>query len=193
MFSGKIWLFTLSSSPIYCNIVGLHRPILMKTIEGGIETFHFINCSQMSINECILEQQVVILWSSGCRWLLQREKELRSCVDTGQWLLLPWWAPGAGWTQSDTGGRRMTNSLLLLPPHQSLSSSRSTRNPGCYWALIQNLRQSSFDFKTCLPVISTPSAPIDPGQRQVWEKLKTKSRMFAVSCHSHIMHTACFP
>ena len=76
--------------------------------------------------------------------------------------------------------------------HQSLSSSRSTRKPGCYWALIQNLRQSSFDFKTCLPVISTPSAPTDPGQRQVWEKLKTKSRMFAVSCHSHIMHTACF-
>ena len=34
-------------------------------------TFHFINCSQMPINECILEQQVVILWSSGCRWLLQ--------------------------------------------------------------------------------------------------------------------------
>ena len=27
-----------SSSPIYCNIVGLHRSILMKPIEGGIET-----------------------------------------------------------------------------------------------------------------------------------------------------------
>lgn len=141
------------------------------------------------------------LGAAGCDslifWLpltFARENELTSCVDTGQYYNVSGCCC-LGQHQVPDGHKAIqaeeewpTACCCFLP-----TKARSTRNPGCYWALIQNLRQSSFDFKTCLPVISTPSAPIDPGQRQVWEKLKTKSRMFAVSCHSHIMHTACFP
>lgn len=71
---------------------------------------------------------------------------------------------GAGWTQS----WRMTNCLVLLPPPQPAESPSIKVRVAI--ERFKTLQNTSFDFKTCLLVISTPSAPTDPGQTQVWEK-----------------------
>ena len=142
------------------------------------------------------------LGAAGCDSLIfwlpltfaRRENELTSCVDSGHWAILHIMSVVVAALVStrcrmDTKRSRLkkNDQQPAAASFQSLSSSRSTRKPGCYWALIQNLRQSSFDFKTCLPVISTPSAPTDPGQRQVWEKLNLECLSFPA------IHISCTP